>query len=291
MASKGKLFWKSESATISQQVQEKEKEIEEEVFTKLRKLNLAAGEDEKLFMSDEEEDEDEPKIFSVIGKVLSPSTLQLQTIMAAMKPAWGNPRGLRARMVENNIFIADFMSELDKERALDGTPWLVSRHAVLLKDLEKHLRPSDVRFESMHIWVRILDIPFKWMNKKKGWKIAGLVGKVNKLDVDEFGNAAGKYLRARVEIPIDKPLKRYITLETSKGDEFYDLQYEKLPYFCFACGIIGHSELDCPNPSERDANGKWGYDNSIRAPEEKKEEVAVFCTSSCSIRLEWVFES
>lgn len=106
--------------------------------------------------------------------------------------------------------------------------------------------------------------------------------KVNKLDVDEFGNAAGKYPRARVEIPIEKPLKRYITLETSRGDVFYDLQYEKLPFFCFACGVIGHSELECPNPSERDANGKWEYDNLLREPEERKKKLQSFAQAAAA---------
>ncbi|XBJ26650.1 hypothetical protein VPH35_004026 [Triticum aestivum] len=281
MASRGKLMWKSESS-IRGLGAEKGKNADEEVTAKFRKLNLAAGEDEKLIMSDDEEDEDEPKVFSVIGKVLSPSTLQLQTIMGAMKPASGNPKGLRARMVGDNVFIVDFMTEADKERALDGTPWLVGRHAVLLKEFEKNLRPLDVRFESMHIWVRIINILFKWMNKKKGWKVAGLAGKVDKLDVDEFGDAAGKYLRARVEIPIEKPLKRYITIETSEGDEYYDLQYEKLPFFCFSCGIMGHSELECQNPSGRDAEGKWEYDNSIRAPEERRRRIQSFAQAAAT---------
>lgn len=108
MASKVKLMWKSESVAKGQGGSGKEKFADEEVTTKFRKLNLAAGEDEKVFMSDDEEDEDERKTFSVIGKVLSPNVLQLQTIMGAMRPAWGNPKGLRARMVGDNIFIADF---------------------------------------------------------------------------------------------------------------------------------------------------------------------------------------
>lgn len=98
----------------------------------MRRLNLEVGEDEKLVMSDDEEEEQEPQKFSVIGKVLSPTVLHLQTIMGAMRPAWGNPRGLRARSVGENMFIADFLTLADKDRALDGTPWLVGRHAVLL---------------------------------------------------------------------------------------------------------------------------------------------------------------
>jgi hypothetical protein len=282
MTSRGKLVWKLETAEKNQGAPGKLEVQDDEVSAKFRKMNLVAGENERIYMSDDDEEEDH-KIFSIIGKVLSPKSLHLQTIMGAMKPAWGNSRGLRARMVGDNVFIADFMNEMDKERALVGSPWLVGRHAVLLKEFEKNLRLSDVRFESMHIWVRIIDLNFKWMNKKKCWKIVGLVGKVNKLDVDEFGNAARPFLRARVEIPIDKPLKRFITIETKDRDEFYDLQYEKLPFFCFSCGIMGHSELDCPKPSERDADGKWEYDNRIRALGEKKKRVLSFAQAAAAV--------
>ena len=124
------MVWKSEIAEKNQGAPWKLEVQDDEVSAKFRKMNLAAGENEKLYMSDDEEEDH--KIFSVIGKVLSPNSLHLQTIMGAMKPAWGNPRGLRARMVGDNVSIADFMNEMDKERALDGSPLLVGRHAVLL---------------------------------------------------------------------------------------------------------------------------------------------------------------
>jgi hypothetical protein len=102
------------------------------VASMMSRLNLVAREDEKVVMSDDEEDEDELQVFSVIGKVLSPIILNLETIMKAMRPAWGNPRGIRPRSVGENMFIVDFMTLVDKDRDLDGTPWLVGRHAVLL---------------------------------------------------------------------------------------------------------------------------------------------------------------
>jgi len=57
----------------------------------------------------------------VIGKVLGPDPLQLPTIMSAIRSAWGNPKGLVARMVGDNLFIAEFDSVLDKNRVLDGS--------------------------------------------------------------------------------------------------------------------------------------------------------------------------
>jgi hypothetical protein len=59
--------------------------------------------------------------FALISKVLSPSTLHIITITNTIRPAGGNPFGLKLQSVgerSENLFIADFGSLLDKKRAL-----------------------------------------------------------------------------------------------------------------------------------------------------------------------------
>jgi hypothetical protein len=50
----------------------------------------------------------------------------------------------------------------------------------------------------------------------------------------------------------------------------FPILYEKLPYFCFSCGLLGHSASFCPSPGETDENGDWLYDSSLRASDPKK---------------------
>ncbi|RLM74506.1 uncharacterized protein C2845_PM15G15380 [Panicum miliaceum] len=147
------------------------------VKEKSRKLNLAAKENDMLVLDDTEECDLAVVNHAVIGKVLAPNVLHLQTIMSAMRPAWGNPRGLEARMVGDNLFIAEFESELDKNRVLEGSPWYIGRQAVgrqvvILQDFNSDLRPNDVRFDEMAIWVNILNLPFGLRNEKWGFELA-----------------------------------------------------------------------------------------------------------------------
>lgn len=58
---------------------------------------------------------------------------------------------------------------------------MVGKHAVLLQDLDSDLRPFDVRFDKMLIWIRILNLPFAWANERRGKKIAAMVEEVEKL--------------------------------------------------------------------------------------------------------------
>jgi hypothetical protein len=57
-----------------------------------------------------------------------------------------------------------------------------------------------------------------------------------------------------------------------KTVEWYPIKYERLPYFCFSCGKIGHSNFFCPTPTERDENGKCPYDGSLHYQEPWKQE-------------------
>lgn len=102
-----------------------------------------------------------------------------------------------------------------------------------------------------------------------------LIGNVVKMDVDHDGKASGAYLRGRVSIEIDKPLRRGVLLRMSKAEEpkWFEAQYEKLPFYCFSCGLLGHSEIKCPHPAACNEQGKLPYDVQLRAPEEKRRKV------------------
>lgn len=211
---------------------------------------------------------------AIIGKVLSTNVLHIQTIMSVLRPAWGNPRGLDVMSVGENIFMAEFGSKQDRDRILDGSPWTIGKKAGLLQQFDPSLRPSEVSFDKMAIWVRIYYIPFGYMNNEWGEVMAGRVGKVLKLEVDANGKAWGPFLRAKVQVDINKPLLRCVTVFSEKkqrADQF-DVRYEKLPNYCYLCGILGHSSVVCLNPAERDENGILPYGIDLRAMEDSKQK-------------------
>lgn len=127
---------------------------------------------------------------------------------------------------------------------------LVGKHAVILKECDEKLRPFEICFDCMDIWVRILNLPLGWMNQHRGVRAMRLLGEVKRMDVDGDGKASGAFLRACVAMEINKLINRGVLLKLTRyGEpEWFDAQYEKLPFFCFSCGIMGHLELDCENP-------------------------------------------
>ncbi|KAK1692359.1 hypothetical protein QYE76_009056 [Lolium multiflorum] len=213
----------------------------------------------------------------IVGKVLSPTKLHISTISAALRPAWGNPRGLLFNPAGDNTFVAEFGSRADKERVVDGPPWVVGKHAVLLKDFDIDQRPQDMVFNRLKIWARIINLPFGYMNKKWGSVIAkplGVEGSVPVVACDSTGRCWGSFLRVKVEIDTDKPLMRGVTIFSQRRNmtEWFDVQYEQLPRYCFACGILGHSSLECKNPGDRDVDGKLLYSSDRLCPPEEKNK-------------------
>jgi len=172
------------------------------------------------------------------------------------------------------MFVAEVGSKADMERILAGTPWMVGRHAVVLKPYDERLSADEIIFDRMEIWVRILKLPLGWMNQQRGTRSMSLIGHVVKMDVDGDGKASGAFLRARVAIELDKPLRRGVLLRMSKMEEpkWFEAHYERLPYYCFSCGLMCHSKIDCPHPAPRNEFGKLPYDVPLRDQRNVGEE-------------------
>ena len=58
------------------------------------RLNLTSQEANAFVLDDEEDDYPGCPEWAIVGKVLAPNPLHISTIKAALRPAWGNPKGL-----------------------------------------------------------------------------------------------------------------------------------------------------------------------------------------------------
>lgn len=67
--------------------------------------------------------------------------------------------------------------------------------------------------------------------------------------------------RVQINVDVSKPLRRMKRMLDKGGKEVkVEFAYERLPFLCFACGILGHSERDCSRVSEEEKRKKlkWG---------------------------------
>ncbi|KAE8766297.1 hypothetical protein D1007_62494 [Hordeum vulgare] len=248
----------------------------EAVEDMMKRLNLTSKEATPLILDDEGDDEPHCPEWALIGKVLAPNTLHVNTITVVVRPAWGNLKGLVVRPMGPNMFLAEFGSEADKTRVAMGGPWyLGNKHAILLKDFDVSIKPEDVIFDRLPIWVRIMKLDYGLMNAERGTPLAARLGEVEQVEVDENGKAWGPFLRARVVIDPTQPIMRCVSVYSKKKDTtiLFDVMYERLSMFCFSCGLLGHSSLVCPTPADRDSEGKLPYrGDKLCVPERKRRD-------------------
>lgn len=164
----------------------------------LRKLNLTEEEGAIIdFIDEDDDDGPESTEWALVGKILSPVPVHIESVRSAMRPAWGNPPGLKIRAIGekgDNLFVAEFGNGRDLDRVMTGSPWLFGKYGVLLQEYDENLSANEIVFDRMEIWVRILNLPLGWMNRTKGSKAVSLIGKVLKMDVDGDGKASGAFL-------------------------------------------------------------------------------------------------
>ncbi|KAE8778139.1 hypothetical protein D1007_49006 [Hordeum vulgare] len=92
-------------------------------------LNLTTQESMAFVL--EEDDEDYPgcPIWAIVGKVLAPNNLHISMIKDALRPAWGNPKGLEFHLLGANRFLAKFRCKADKDCVKEGSPWTIRSDA------------------------------------------------------------------------------------------------------------------------------------------------------------------
>uniref|UniRef100_A0A803MT70 CCHC-type domain-containing protein n=1 Tax=Chenopodium quinoa TaxID=63459 RepID=A0A803MT70_CHEQI len=79
---------------------------------------------------------------------------------------------------------------------------------------------------------------------------------------------------ANVLVDVEKPLMNKVEIRTGKGSIEVPVKNEKLPVFCYVCGLLGHEEKDCDEAIvARKFSGKLRVSTPCKASKfEEKEE-------------------
>ncbi|GLT72800.1 hypothetical protein SLA2020_447040 [Shorea laevis] len=125
-----------------------------------------------------------------------------------------------------------------------------------MEDFNGLIPPTQLEFEKVAFWVRMYNLPLACMGTDIGFKIGSSVGMVEEVDTNEDGVGWGEYLRVRIILDITKPLARGRILKLQGNPVWIAFQYEKIPKFCFRCGIIRHGAEGCLRSRDRRFQGE-----------------------------------
>lgn len=232
-------------------------------------LHLCGEEEIDLDFSDELEDLVKEIRWLAIFKVHTTRQFSHSALFNAMRTAWTSAQQVFFKPKGANIFIAQFSCLGDWRRVMDGGPWLFRNAAVIIQEYDGFSNVNDYKLDKIPVWARIEGVPDGLMRKKElAEKVARKVGEppITVMVNEGFINTS-KYLRARVFLDVHVPLVRFVPI-TLKERKKYPVYYEKLPDFCFLCGLMGHLVEECgdgvhdPSVCEWGDWIMWNFDNS-----------------------------
>lgn len=111
---------------------------------------------------------------------------------------------------------------------------------MLIDEVTDPVIPHSVSLHQAPFWIQIHNVPLQYMTKSIGEAISTHLGDCIMIDSDEEGLCLGKFMRVRVKLDVRRPLRRGMRLALNDHELVWvEFQYEKLPDFCFRCGLLG----------------------------------------------------
>lgn len=117
---------------------------------------------------------------------------------------------------------------------------------MVLRKLEQGGDPLSVNLDSCEFYVQASGLPITLMHAEMAEVLGHAMGSFLDFDSRPHKDYVGSSLRFRVAIDITKPLRRIIKALGPNQQEIESrIRYERLPNFCYYCGVLGHLVKDC----------------------------------------------
>ena len=130
-----------------------------------------------------------------------------------LRTAWKLGFDLRIVKVGNNILQFKFSSMYQLEWVERSRLWNFENNLLLLCRWRRGLSLANLVFTHTPFWVQVWGLPFEHMTEEAGRDIGGKLGRVIEVDKRSWQADQAKFMRVRVDLPIEKPFRRggYVT--------------------------------------------------------------------------------
>ncbi|TXG64262.1 hypothetical protein EZV62_011256 [Acer yangbiense] len=169
------------------------------------------------------------------GRILSQDLINRYAFRNVISRIWKVRGDVEIEVINSNTYAFHFQFPEDRRKVLAGGPWSFNDSLIVLEELTGKGALRSLKFCKADFWVRISNIPILCMMKEIGRFLGSIIGEVWEVDTGPSGDYLGKFLRIRVAIEVDKPLRRFFRVDVlGDGEEMVmPIQYER-PIFAFA---------------------------------------------------------
>ncbi|XP_012852901.1 PREDICTED: uncharacterized protein LOC105972485 [Erythranthe guttata] len=183
---------------------------------------------------------------NLVGRVVSEREISFHTIKSNVMRLLQPVKKCEILPISSNRFMIKFHHPLDCKHAMEGCPWVLDRNALLFHKLLEGESPEGVEIKMMNIVVRAHNVPISYRTMEVATRIGNRLGSFTQFLNSHQADVAS-FLRIKVAVDVTKCLQRgFFIHKADDAKTWLDFTYEKLPTFCFLCGIVGHTEPKCP---------------------------------------------
>ncbi|KAM0875582.1 hypothetical protein ACQ4PT_036698 [Festuca glaucescens] len=181
-----------------------------------------------------------------IAKVHTTRNFSADALFGKMKAIWNLSRDPICREAGENLFVFQMHCLGDWKKVVHQGPWTFRGWAVLIEDYDGKEDPEEISFGGLYVWAQIHGIPELYRKNSVVDDLARRIGKTKEVQMSPKLFYEGNYVRIRVMIDVHSSLKHVVKLTVEGGGKkWLFIKYEKVPFFCKHCGLIGHSHEEC----------------------------------------------
>lgn len=234
-------------------------EEKEDPSNLLERLTLQEDEIDDLVWEDEiDTDEIKPK-WLALGRLLTAKTYSHSALIADMRASWNPAQAVVWRRINANLFSIQFNCLGDWNKAIHRGPWDFHGYALILTEYDGFSNPEKVKLDRLETWCQIHRLPDGVLKSSKFLEnLASRIGDVQEVQVTLPNGFVGEFVRVRVKLDVHKKLTRVVCITKAGETEKYRVKFEKLPTFCYACGIMGHWHEECGTGEYDATKFEWG---------------------------------
>lgn len=105
------------------------------------------------------------------------------------------------------------------------------------------------KLSSAAMWVQLHNLPIEMWDGETLETVTAHLGNLLKVDSLTASLSRSRFARVCIKIDLSKPLCHSFWVGDDSHRVFVVVLYERLPTFCYTCGVIGHGSRSCSHVS------------------------------------------
>ncbi|XP_074374460.1 uncharacterized protein LOC141714863 [Apium graveolens] len=152
-------------------------------------------------------------MYVLVGKFLTEKNINFNAMQNVMAAFWRLKEGMEVHDMGDSRYSFVQYHKIDMQRIVEGGPWSFEQAMFILHELAPTEDPSMVKLQNADIWVQIYDIPRGFLSENILRSVGDLVGRYIRLDPKNFDGTWKSFVRIRVAVNVEKPLKRRLRIK------------------------------------------------------------------------------